>query len=379
MLKVMTVVGTRPEIIRLSRVIHRLDATVDHVLVHTGQNYDYALNEVFFDDLGIRQPDHMLGVDTSSLGRGSRRGPHRRREGDARGEAGRRARARRHQLLHRRGHGQADANSRLPHGGRQPLLRRERAGGDQPPARRPRRRLQPGLHRARASQPAGRGAAPAPHHQDRFADARGARRLPRRRSSLRRARASRPRQRAATSLSALTARRTSTTPTVSRRSSTASWRCAAAYELPVFVSTHPRTRKRLEALPEWAAPEGITFIEPFGFHDYNRLQLGAACFLSDSGTIAEESTLLGFPAVTLRDSIERPEALDTGGIIMTGLERDDVVAAVGVAMDAGTHAARRRPPHARRLPHRQHQRAGRQLHPLHGAPPPAWAGIRTSS
>ena len=69
MLKVMTVVGTRPEIIRLSRVIARLDETVDHVLVHTGQNYDYALNEVFFDDLGIRPPDHLLGVDTISLGR----------------------------------------------------------------------------------------------------------------------------------------------------------------------------------------------------------------------------------------------------------------------------------------------------------------------
>ncbi len=68
MLKVMTVVGTRPEIIRLSRVIARLDATVDHVLVHTGQNYDHTLNEVFFHDLGIREPDHLLGVDTSSLG-----------------------------------------------------------------------------------------------------------------------------------------------------------------------------------------------------------------------------------------------------------------------------------------------------------------------
>ena len=81
MLKVMTIVGTRPELIRLSRVIHRLDATVDHVLVHTGQNYDYALNEVFFSDLGIRKPDHLLGVDTSSPGRGARRHPHRGRGG----------------------------------------------------------------------------------------------------------------------------------------------------------------------------------------------------------------------------------------------------------------------------------------------------------
>ena len=108
-----------------------------------------------------------------------------------------------------------------------------------------------------------------------------------------------------------------------------------AYDLPVFVSTHPRTRKRLEALPSSAEHDGITFGEPLGFHDYNRLQVSAACCLSDSGTIAEESSLLGFPAVTLRDSIERPEAIDTGGILMTGLDQEDVVAAVGVAMAAG--------------------------------------------
>ena len=101
----------------------------------------------------------------------------------------------------------------------------------------------------------------------------------------------------------------------------------------VFVSTHPRTRKRLEALPDWSAPEGIIFSEPLGFHDYNRLQIGAACCLSDSGTISEESALLGFPAVTLRDSIERPEALDAGAIIMTGLDPDDVIRGVGAAID----------------------------------------------
>jgi len=104
------------------------------------------------------------------------------------------------------------------------------------------------------------------------------------------------------------------------------------WNLPIYVSTHPRTRKRLEALPDWLEPDGIVFHEPFGFHDFNRLQLGAACVLSDSGTIAEESTILGFSAITLRDSIERPEALDTGGIMMTGLDARDVVEAVRVAM-----------------------------------------------
>jgi UDP-N-acetyl-L-fucosamine synthase len=104
------------------------------------------------------------------------------------------------------------------------------------------------------------------------------------------------------------------------------------WNLPVYVSTHPRTRKRLEALPDWMEPEGIVFHEPFGFNDFNRLQLSAACVLSDSGTIAEEATILGFPAITLRDSIERPEALDTSGIIMTGLDARDVVDAAAVAM-----------------------------------------------
>ena len=90
--------------------------------------------------------------------------------------------------------------------------------------------------------------------------------------------------------------------------------------LPVVVSTHPRTRKRVEALAADIGAADIRWMEPFGFHDYNRLQLGAACVLSDSGTIAEEASILGFPAVTLRDSIERPEALDAGSIIMTGLD-----------------------------------------------------------
>ena len=108
----------------------------------------------------------------------------------------------------------------------------------------------------------------------------------------------------------------------------------AKWNLPVHVSTHPRTRKRLEALSSWATPDGILFHEPFGFHDFNRLQLGAACVLSDSGTIAEESTILRFPAVTLRDSIERPEALDTGGIMMTGLDVQNVVQSVALTMAA---------------------------------------------
>ena len=103
----------------------------------------------------------------------------------------------------------------------------------------------------------------------------------------------------------------------------------------IVVSTHPRTRKRLEALNTDRDLTGIDFLQPFGFCDYNKLQTDAACVLSDSGTISEESSILGFPAVTLRDSIERPEALDSGSIIMTGLETQDVVRAVGIAVEDG--------------------------------------------
>jgi UDP-N-acetylglucosamine 2-epimerase len=102
--------------------------------------------------------------------------------------------------------------------------------------------------------------------------------------------------------------------------------------LPIIVSTHPRTRKRLEGLGDWEEQESIRFLEPFGFHDYNKLQLEAKAVLSDSGTISEEASILGFPAVTLRDSIERPEALDAGAILMTGLAPADVVQNAAVAI-----------------------------------------------
>jgi UDP-N-acetylglucosamine 2-epimerase (non-hydrolysing) len=103
--------------------------------------------------------------------------------------------------------------------------------------------------------------------------------------------------------------------------------------LPVMVSTHPRTKKQLEAIPGYSDIEGITFHEPFGFIDYNQLQLNAKCVLSDSGTISEESIILGFPAVTIRDSMERPEALEFGGIVMTGLQEANVMAGIKAAIE----------------------------------------------
>ncbi|QKE85631.1 UDP-N-acetylglucosamine 2-epimerase (non-hydrolyzing) [Arthrobacter sp. NEB 688] len=334
MLKVMTVVGTRPELIRLSRVIARLDATVEHVLVHTGQNYDYSLNEVFFRDLGIREPDHMLGVDTSSLG----------------AVLGGTLVAAERVMLEERPDAVVvlgDTNSciaavmakRL----RIPVYHME-AGNrcfDENVPEETNRRL--------VDHVADFNLVYTEHaRRNLLAEGLHPRRIIKTGSPMREVLdAYRDQVLASDVLTRLgleeggyflvSAHREENVDSPERLRALLDCLVAVRerFGLPVFVSTHPRTRKRLEALPEWSEPEGVTFSDPLGFHDYNHLQLKAACCLSDSGTIAEESTLLGFPAVTLRDSIERPEALDTGGILMTGLDAHDVVEAVAVAMASG--------------------------------------------
>ncbi|WP_206682248.1 UDP-N-acetylglucosamine 2-epimerase (non-hydrolyzing) [Dietzia sp. B19] len=332
----MTIAGTRPELIRLARVIHRLDTTpgIEHVLVHTGQNYDYTLNQVFFDDLGIRQPDHMLGVDTSSLGAVlggtliAAERVMREEEPDAvlvLGDtnsciAALMARRMKIPTYHMEAGNRCfdlnvpeETNRRMvDHVSDFNLVYTEHAR---------RNLLAEGLHPRRILKTGSPMREVLNAYRDQI-DASTV--LPDKGltegeyflvSAHREENVDSP-DRLRMLLDCLTAVR-------------------EHFGKQVFVSTHPRTRKRLEALPDWSEPEGITFSDPLGFHDYNKLQLSAACCLSDSGTIAEESLILGFPAITLRDSIERPEALDTGGIMMTGLEADDVVAAVQLAMDSG--------------------------------------------
>lgn len=322
MTKVMTVVGTRPEIIRLSEVIKRLDATVDHVLVHTGQNYDYELNEIFFEELGLRKPDHFLEVDTSSLGRvlgevlikieqvllaekpdaflvlGDTNSciaavmAKRMRIPVYHMEAGNRCfdenvpeETNRRMIDH-----VADFNLVYTEHARRNLL----AEGLHP-----RRILLTGspMNEVLTAQRTGIDASDV---LDRLGLVEGGYFLV---SAHREENVDNP-QRLSALLDCLEA-------------------IVEEWHLPVLVSTHPRTRKRLEESGRSVA--GVTFHKPLGFHDYNKLQLKARCVLSDSGTIAEESSILGFPAVTLRDSIERPEALDTGAIIMTGLDPTNVL------------------------------------------------------
>ena len=346
MLKVMTIVGTRPELIRLSRVIARLDATVNHVLVHTGQNYDFTLNEVFFRDLGIRKPDHLLGVDTSSLGRVLGETLIRTEEvllqekpdavlvlGDTNSSiAAVMAKRMRIPVYHMEAGNRCfdenvpeETNRRLvDHVADFNLVYTEHAR---------RNLLSEGLHPRRILLTG----SPMREVLNEY--------LPQIQTSdiLEQL-----------SLTAggyflVSAHREENVDSPTRLQLLLDCLIAVRekWGLPVYVSTHPRTRKRLEALPAWTEPDGIVFHEPFGFHDFNRLQLSAACVLSDSGTIAEESTILGFPAITLRDSIERPEALDTGGIVMTDLNAHDVVNAVTLAMEAkpGRHGVSSLTPH----------------------------------
>ncbi|MFI2711458.1 non-hydrolyzing UDP-N-acetylglucosamine 2-epimerase [Micromonospora sp. NPDC018662] len=333
MTRVMTVVGTRPEIIRLSRVIDRLDDTVDHVLVHTGQNWDPALSDVFFKELRLREPDRFLRVDTTSLGRvlggvlvGTEEVLDEVRPdallvlGDTNScIAALMARRMRVPVYHMEAGNRCfdanvpeETNRRLvDHVADFNLVYTEHAR---------RNLLAEGLHPRRILH-TGSPMREVLEHYRADIEASGILRqlelTPGRYflvSAHREENVDRP-DRLTRLLECLRAVRD-------------------RWGFPVLVSTHPRTRKRLELLaPDPAALDGIAFHEPFGLLDYVHLQTKAYCTLSDSGTISEESAILTFPAVTLRESIERPEALDVGGIIMTGLDPAGVVEAVRVTVD----------------------------------------------
>jgi UDP-N-acetylglucosamine 2-epimerase len=332
MTRVMTVLGTRPEIIRLSRVIARLDRTVEHVLVHTGQNWDPTLTDVFFDELGLRRPDRDLRVDTSSLGRvlgGVLTGVE-----DAITElrpdalvvlgdtnscvAALIARRMKVPVYHLEAGNRCfdlnvpeETNRRLvDHVSDFNLVYTEHAR---------RNLLAEGLHPRRILHTGSPMREVLDHHRAAIDASSVLSRL----------------DLTAGGYFVVSAHREENVDDPGRldqllaclRAVRDSWR------LPILVSTHPRTRKRLEERAvDPASLEGVAFHEPFGFLDYVHLQTNARCTLSDSGTVSEESAILGFPAVTLRDSIERPEALDSGSILMTGLDPAGVVEAIGVAV-----------------------------------------------
>ncbi|MDR1513807.1 MAG: UDP-N-acetylglucosamine 2-epimerase (non-hydrolyzing) [Propionibacteriaceae bacterium] len=330
-LKVMTVVGTRPEIIRLSATIKLLDQVTDQVLVHTGQNYDYELNEVFFEDLGLRRPDHFLEADTSSLGAalGSilaktervllQEGP------DAFLVLGDTnscvsavmAKRLRVPVFHMEAGNRSfdenvpeETNRRLiDHVADYNLCYTEHAR---------RNLLAEGVHPARLLLTGSPMREVLEQNRDQIAA-----------SDVLARQGLEPE---GYILVSLHREENVDFPARLEQALAALQAMRAEHRLPVLVSTHPRTRQRLQgAAPELQA--GLVFHPPFGFHDYVKLQTQARIVLSDSGTIAEESAILGFPAITLRDFIERPEALDTGTIVTAGLDPTSVLTAAALVLD----------------------------------------------
>lgn len=330
-MKVLTVVGTRPEVIRLSRVIPRLDESVTHVLVHTGQNWDYRLNEIFFDEMGLRVPDHVLGVDTSSLG--AVLGDTLRKTeavlqlekpdaflvlGDTNSSIAAVIAKRMHIPVYHMEAGNRCFDENVPEETNRRLVDHVADFNLVYTEHARRNLLAEGLHPRRVMLTGSPMREVLDHYRPQIEASDVLTRLGLGRkayflvSAHREENVDAP-ERLQALLDCLTAVR-------------------ERWSEPVLVSTHPRTRQRLESMKSSGDLTGITFSEPFGFHDYNHLQMNAHCVLSDSGTISEESSILRFPAVTLRSSIERPEALDSGSIIMTDLKADRVLAGIEAAV-----------------------------------------------
>lgn len=317
-LKVMTILGTRPEIIRLSRVIARLRRVTDHVLVHTGQNYDPSLNQVFFDDLGLGAPDHYLGCGGGTLGETL---------GRILVESERVIASERPDAVLVLGDTNSAIAAIIARRMKIPVYHME-AGN-----RSFDRNVPEELNRKLVDHIADFNLVYTEHAR-RHLLAEG---LPHRRIYLTGSpmREVLEHYRAKIDASDILARlnlasrgyfivslhREENVDNSARLTSLVETlnTLAEKYDMPVIVSTHPRTRLRLERLDGSTIDARVRYLAPFGFHDYNHLQMNAYCAISDSGTIAEEASILGFPAITPRDAVERPEAMDVGCIIVTGL------------------------------------------------------------
>ena len=331
-LKVLTVVGTRPEIIRLSRVMTLLDEHVNHIIAHTGQNYDYELNEIFYKDLDLRKPDFFMNVDVSSLEASV---------GDIIRKSGELLRAENPDAVLVLGDTNSCLSAYMAKRLHIPIFHMEagnRCFDFNVPEEINRRVID---HIADFN-------LVYTEHARRHLISEG---LPHRRIYLTGSpmfevlNSYRNKIEASTIAETLKLERKKYFVVSTHREENVDnpenlgriltiLNCLAEdYKLPVIVSTHPRTRKRLEVKNEIKLDPRIQFLKPFGFTDYVNLQMNALCTISDSGTISEESAILNFPAISLRNSMERPEAQDAGTIILTGFEQDVVLNSVKMAIN----------------------------------------------
>ena len=328
-IKVMTVVGTRPEIIKLSQVIKELDINVDHTIVHTGQNYDYELNELFFEQLGIRKPDIFLdamkGTPSETIGDIIAKSDRVYKEinpdalliyGDTNScltvisakkrkipifhmEAGNRCFDLRvpEEVNRKIVDHLSDINLTLSEHARKYLL----AEGIKPetvikigsPMMEV---LNANMEKIKSSN---------------IIDTEGLKAKEYILISIHREENVDSEKNFSDFLDSID-------------------EISKVYNLPIIISTHPRTRKKLEEIGYEKNNKLIRFSKPYGFHEYNKLQMNAFCVISDSGTITEESSILNLPAITIRQAHERPEGMDEGTLIMSGLNKDRIIESIEV-------------------------------------------------
>jgi len=325
-LKVMTVVGTRPEIIRLSEVIKACDRYFNHILVHTGQNWDYTLNQIFFEELGIRQPDYYLNAAGKHLG-----------------ETIGNIIARSYEVMLKEKPDAllilGDTNSALcaipAKRLKIPIFHME-AGNrcfDQNVPEEINRKIVDHISDINL---------PYTEHSRRYLLAEGIRKeyifvtgspmtevLRKNLEKIHQSKVLEELQLQPEKYILVSAHREENIDNEKNFFSLMNALNAIAerYQLPVVYSTHPRSWKMIEKRGFKFHPL-IRQLRPFGFFDYNKLQLNAFCVLSDSGTLSEESAILGFPAVLIRTSTERPEVLDKGTIVIGGITEKDIIQAV---------------------------------------------------
>jgi UDP-N-acetyl-L-fucosamine synthase len=326
-LKVVTILGTRPEIIRLSRVMALLDEFVNHIVVHTGQNYDYELNEVFFKDLELRRPDYFLSVNTASVGTVLGETLIKTEEvlrkekpdavlilGDTNSSiACLIAKRLKIPIYHMEAGNRCfdlnvpeEINRRIiDHTADFNLVYTEHAR---------RHLLSEGLPHRKIYLTGSPLFEVINHYRDKIERSKILEQLGLSRKEY----------------FLVSAHREENVDNPENLEKILSFlnKLATKYGKRVIFSTHPRTRNRLEKFDSYKLDNKVEFHKPFGFFDFVHLEMNACCTISDSGTISEESAMLSFPAVTIREATERPESLDAGTITLTGLDSDILLAAI---------------------------------------------------